>query len=45
MALNTSFDENEPAVCDPEEAPDCFLRTRMDVLAMGRYYIVRIQDP
>ena len=28
MVLNTSFNENEPVVCKPEEALDCFLRTR-----------------
>jgi len=43
MVLNTSFNENEPVVCKPEEALDCFLRTRMDVLVMGRYYIERTQ--
>jgi carbamoyltransferase len=43
MVLNTSFNENEPVVCKPEEALDCFLRTRMDVLVMGRYYIERMQ--
>jgi carbamoyltransferase len=35
MLLNTSFNENEPIVLRPEEALDCFLRTRMDVLVMG----------
>ena len=35
IVLNTSFNENEPVVCRPEEALDCFLRTRMDVLVMG----------
>src|ERR1700722_8360 len=35
--LNTSFNENEPIVCRPEEAIDCFMRTRMDVLAIGPY--------
>src|SRR5204863_2746544 len=35
MVLNTSFNENEPVVCRPEEAIDCFLRTKMDVLVMG----------
>jgi hypothetical protein len=29
MVLNTSFNENEPVVCRPEEALDCFLRTKM----------------
>ncbi len=41
MLLNTSFNENEPIVCRPEEAIDCFLRTRMDVLAIGDYLIIR----
>src|SRR5437588_7567619 len=38
MVLNTSFNENEPVVCKPEEALDCFLRTKMDVLVLGSYY-------
>ena len=41
MVLNTSFNENEPVVCRPEEALDCFLRTKMDVLAMGQWYVSR----
>jgi len=41
MLLNTSFNENEPVVCKPEQALDCFLRTRMDILVMGRYVISR----
>ena len=41
IVLNTSFNENEPVVCRPEEAMDCFLRTRMDVLVMGSYFIQR----
>jgi carbamoyltransferase len=41
MVLNTSFNENEPVVCRPEEALDCFLRTRMDVLVMGDSMLVR----
>ena len=43
MVLNTSFNENEPVVCRPEEALDCFLRTRMDVLVMGRFFLLRRQ--
>src|SRR5262249_4324320 len=35
MLLNTSFNENEPVVCEPQQALDCFLRTRMDMLVMG----------
>jgi carbamoyltransferase len=41
MVLNTSFNENEPVVCRPEEALDCFLRTRMDVLVLGCRIISR----
>jgi len=41
MLLNTSFNENEPIVCRPEEALDCFLRTNMDVLVMGDWFIER----
>jgi carbamoyltransferase len=41
MVLNTSFNENEPVVCKPEEALECFLRTRMDVLAMGAFVLRR----
>ena len=35
VVLNTSFNENEPIVCSPAEAIDCFLRTKMDVLVIG----------
>lgn len=41
MILNTSFNENEPVVCRPEEALDCFLRTRMDVLVLGQWRVER----
>jgi carbamoyltransferase len=43
MVLNTSFNENEPVVCEPKEALDCFLRTSMDVLVMGETILER--DP
>ena len=39
VLLNTSFNENEPIVCTPKEAFDCFRRTRMDVLVMERAYL------
>jgi carbamoyltransferase len=42
MLLNTSFNENEPVVCKPEEAIDCFLRTKMDVLVMQDWLIQRV---
>jgi len=41
MVLNTSFNENEPVVCRPEEALDCFLRTGMDVLVIGERILRR----
>ena len=41
MLLNTSFNENEPVVCKPEEALDCFLRTKMDVLVVGNWMVLR----
>jgi carbamoyltransferase len=37
--VNTSFNDNEPMVCTPREAIDCFLRTHMDVLVMGNYLV------
>ncbi|HET9160281.1 MAG TPA: carbamoyltransferase C-terminal domain-containing protein, partial [Caulobacteraceae bacterium] len=45
MVLNTSFNENEPVVCTPREALDCFLRTRMDVLVMGDVFVERQDQP
>ncbi len=41
VILNTSFNENEPVVCRPEEALECFLRTKMDVLVLGHYLIAK----
>lgn len=41
MVLNTSFNENEPVVCKPEQALDCFLRTKMDVLVIGDVVVSR----
>lgn len=39
IVLNTSFNENEPIVCIPEEALDCFKRTQMQVLVLNHFYI------
>ena len=41
IILNTSFNENEPIVCKPEHALDCFLRTNMDILVMENWIIIR----
>ncbi len=42
VVLNTSFNENEPVVCSPEEAIECFWRTKMDVLAIGDYLVEKL---
>ena len=41
VVLNTSFNDNEPIVCRPEEALDCFKRTQMDALVLGDFLITR----
>lgn len=44
MVLNTSFNENEPIVCTPRQALECFLRTKMDVLVLNHVICQRL-DP
>ncbi len=44
IVLNTSLNENEPIVCTPDETINCFLRTKMDCLALGNCFIVRDKD-
>jgi carbamoyltransferase len=41
VVLNTSFNDNEPIVCKPQEAIDCFLRTQMDALVLGDFLIAK----
>ena len=41
ILLNTSFNENEPIVCTPQEALNCFLRTKMDLLVIGPFIVRR----
>jgi len=41
VVLNTSFNDNEPIVCRPEEAIDCFTRTQMDALVLGDFLVTR----
>ncbi len=43
IVLNTSFNEDEPIVCTPQEALSCFERTRMDVLFLGNYMLARLR--
>ena len=45
VVLNTSFNDNEPIVCRPEEAIDCFRRTKMDVLVLGDFLIRKPEPP
>src|SRR5262245_5829072 len=45
MVLNTSFNENEPVVCTPKYAFDCFLRTQMDCLVIEDVMICRRPIP
>jgi len=39
ILLNTSFNEQEPIVCSPDDALHCFLRTGMDMLVMGSFIV------
>ena len=39
VLLNTSFNDNEPIVCRPQEALACFERTKMDVLVLGNFIL------
>ena len=41
IVLNTSFNENEPVVCTPQQAIDCFQKTKMDVLYLGNHAVRR----
>jgi carbamoyltransferase len=41
VVLNTSFNENEPIVCRPQEAIECFLRTKMDALVLGNHLVCK----
>jgi carbamoyltransferase len=41
MVLNTSFNENEPIVDTPEQAVNCFTRTEIDALCLGRFVMTK----
>ena len=41
MLLNTSFNENEPVVDTPAQALNCYLRTDLDALVIGRFVLVK----
>ena len=42
ILLNTSFNENEPIVCTPKEALDCFRRTQMDLLVLENACVEKV---
>ena len=44
VLINTSFNENEPIVNTPRQALDCFLRTNMDVLAIGPFLLLKTEN-
>jgi carbamoyltransferase len=39
VLLNTSFNDNEPIVHTPEQAIDCYQRTKMDALGIGPFWL------
>jgi carbamoyltransferase len=41
LVLNTSFNENEPIVCSPQDALHCFATTKMDALVLGNFLITK----
>lgn len=41
VLINTSLNENEPIVCTPHEALECFLRTKMDCLVFNHRVLVQ----
>jgi carbamoyltransferase len=45
VVLNTSFNRKEPIVARPKDAVSCYLRTQMDVLVLGDFYITDRPPP
>lgn len=45
VVLNTSFNENEPICAHPNEAVDCFIRTKMGTLVLGNDVVDRDLEP
>jgi carbamoyltransferase len=46
VLVNTSFNvRGEPIVCTPEDAYVCFMRTEMDVLAIGPFLLEKARQP
>ena len=38
VLINTSFNDNEPICCTPQEAAETFVRTNMDALVIGNLF-------
>jgi|GEM_PF-6699 len=46
VVVNTSFNvRGEPIVCTPFDAYRCFMRTEMDVLALGNFILIKSGQP
>jgi len=46
LLVNTSFNvRDQPIVCSPADAYDCFMNTDMDVLAIGNFVLLKDQQP
>lgn len=46
VVVNTSFNvRGEPIVCTPADAYRCFMRTEMNVLAIGDYILLKEEQP
>ena len=46
VIVNTSFNvRGEPIVCTPQDAYRCFMRTDMDVLALGNFILLKNSQP
>jgi carbamoyltransferase len=41
VLLNTSFNDQEPIVCTPDDAITTFLKTEIDYLAIGNYLVAK----
>lgn len=46
VLINTSFNvKDEPIVCGPDDAYRCFMKTGMDYLVMGNYFLAKSSQP
>ena len=46
VLVNTSFNvRGEPIVCSPKDAYACFMRTEMDLLALGEFLLLKEAQP